>query len=130
MGRQEEAAGQHILVVEDEYLIMSDLTTAVEAEGARVIGPTASLAEALRLAANAPRIDGAVLDINLQGEMVYPLADMLEERGIPFVFATGYDDGAIPQRYAKVKRFQKPFDPAQVVCSLTSGAKHNRNEIC
>jgi CheY-like chemotaxis protein len=82
-------AKRRVLLVEDDYFIVSDLARSFEAEGAEVVGPAATVADGLALLAEAPNLDGAVLDINLQGEMVFPLADALTARGVPFVFATG-----------------------------------------
>jgi CheY-like chemotaxis protein len=106
-------AGSRILVVEDECVIVMDMIETFQAKGAEVIGPAASVAAALELAAT-QKIDGAVLDLNLRGEMAYPVADLLQARGVPFIFATGYGDDAIPKRYAKVRRCQKPVDPVKI----------------
>jgi hypothetical protein len=76
------------------------------------------VAEALRLVAASSRVDGAVLDINLQGEMVYPLADILTARGIPFVFATGYDRESIPERFDDHLRCEKPVRVENVANAL------------
>jgi CheY-like chemotaxis protein len=107
-------AGRHILLVEDDYFIAYDLATTFEAAGVKVVGPVASLSDALDLIARTDRLDGAILDINLRGEMVYPLADALKARSIPVVFATGYGRHDIPARYADVPLCEKPVDPEQV----------------
>jgi hypothetical protein len=60
--------------------------------------------------ASGERIDAAVLDINLHGDMTYPLADALRSRGVPFLFATGYDDGHLPPEYADIPRCEKPLN--------------------
>lgn len=99
-----------ILVVEDEYFVAADLAQALAAAGTAVIGPVSTEDEALALLDAGERIDGAVLDINLRGEMVYPLADALRERGVPFVFATGYGASILPIRFRGVPRWEKPFD--------------------
>ena len=100
--------GRRILVVEDDYFLAEDMRTNLERAGAEVVGPIPRLKQALDLLARSERLDGAVLDINLAGEMVYPLADALRERGVPFVFATGYDEKNIPPRYADVPWCPKP----------------------
>ena len=107
-------AGRRVLLVEDEYFIVDDMVRSFEAGGALVVGPVASVDEALDLVGRGERLDGAVLDVNLQGEMAYPVADALAARGVPFVFATGYDDASIPARYARVTRYQKPVDPDKI----------------
>jgi CheY-like chemotaxis protein len=111
-------SGRHVLVVEDEYFIADDLVCAFEACGARVLGPVATLQDALALVAETERIDCAVLDINLQGDMVYPLADALARRGVPFVFATGYNGAMIDQRYVGVPRCEKPVSPGAIAKAL------------
>jgi len=91
--------GRRILVVEDEYMMAEDLRHDLEKAGAKVVGPVPSVAGALRLLAEEGVIDGAILDVNLRGEKAYPVADVLRERGIPFVLATGYEQWALPQAY-------------------------------
>lgn len=106
-----------ILVVEDEYLLADALADGLTALGAQVVGPAGGLAEALALAAEA-EIDGAVLDINLRGEMVFPLADALAVRGVPYVFATGYGRESIPVRHQGAPTLSKPVDVAALKALL------------
>lgn len=101
--------GRRVLVVEDEYLLAEDLRQDLEDQGADVLGPVPSVAEALELLRQDPAPDLAVLDINLQGGKVYPVADALRAKAIPFLFATGYDAQAIPPAYADVPRTEKPL---------------------
>ncbi|WP_237479068.1 response regulator [Lichenibacterium dinghuense] len=103
-------AQRQILLAEDEYFIMQDLRSGLQALGATVVGPAPSVAGALALIAGAPRIDAAVLDINLRGETIYPVADMLSARGIPFLFATGYSNAVIDEPYRGVPACEKPID--------------------
>ena len=92
------------------------LQNLLEECGAEVIGPAGSVKDALGLVEkNGERIDGAVLDVNLRNEPVYPVADALAAQGLPFVFTTGYDTLAIPEAYAGVPRCEKPVDIAQLV---------------
>jgi CheY-like chemotaxis protein len=105
---------RRILVVEDEYFIAEELREALDRLGATVVGPVPTGEKALALLKSEP-IDMAVLDINLRGEMSFAVADALEERGIPFVFATGYDHTAVPERYRDIPHWAKPFDPEQLV---------------
>ena len=105
---------RRILVVEDEYMLSEDVRELLEAAGAIVVGPVGKIAAAMELAGSDQRLDGAVLDINLQGEMVFPLADLLRERQIPYLFATGYDAEAIPVRFSQVKRCEKPLNAEHV----------------
>ncbi len=101
--------GRRILVVEDEYYVARELHLGLVAAGASVIGPASSLDIALDLIKASSTIDAAVLDINLSGEMVFPAADLLLERGVPIIFSTGYDRSAIPARFNHVPRCEKPF---------------------
>jgi len=67
-------------------------------------------------------LDAAMLDIKLRNEMIFPVADALRARGVPFVFTTGYNEHAIPDRYKDVARYEKPFDASQVARALFSDA--------
>ena len=107
-----------ILVAEDEYLLADDLCTELADHGATVVGPAATVDQGLALLGETERLHGAVLDVNLRGEPVFPLADQLIARGRPFVFTTGYDANAIPERFAGVPRCQKPVRVADVVRAL------------
>jgi len=107
--------GRCLLVVEDEYLIAADLASSLESLGVEVVGPAASVEEALSLIENSRnRLDGAVLDINLGDERVYPVAEALRARDVPFVFTTGYDAIAVPPAYASSPRCEKPVDKTQL----------------
>ena len=105
--------GKRILVVEDEALVSMLMEEELLDAGALVIGPACSLDEALRLTETAAADGGlsvAVLDINLAGVAVWPVADRLAALGVPFVFSTGYDDNHNPARHAAAPRLVKPFD--------------------
>jgi CheY-like chemotaxis protein len=106
--------GQRILLVEDDYFIAYDLATTLETAGTKVVGPVTSLSEALDLVMRTDRLDGAILDINLQGEMVFPLVDTLKAQGIPVVFASGYGRHDIPGRYADIPLCEKPIEPQRI----------------
>lgn len=111
-------AGSRILVVEDEYFLADDLHGALTEAGAEVLGPMPSVSDANTFIAGESSIDAAILDINLHGEMVFPVADALRERGIPFAFATGYDEAVLPERFASVPRIEKPFKSARIAAVL------------
>lgn len=111
-------SGRRILVVEDEYLIADDLAALLRGAGAEVIGPAASLPKAMRLASDTQHFDAAVLDINLRGVNVFPLADELLARGIPMLFMTGYGENNVPADYCTIARFEKPTGTARVVEEL------------
>ena len=99
--------GRYILIAEDEFLLADDLAQLLKSEGAVVVGPVASVAAALSLIEGQTRIDLALLDVNLGGDMAFPVGDALIERDIPFAFTTGYD--AVPARFAAIPRLEKPF---------------------
>lgn len=100
-----------VLVVEDEYMLADALADGLTALGVQVVGPVGGLEEALALAA-ASQLDGAILDVNLGGEMVFPLADALAAKGVPYVFATGYGRESIPEPYREAPILSKPVDVA------------------
>ncbi|MDQ0561144.1 DNA-binding response OmpR family regulator [Rhizobium mesoamericanum] len=110
--------GKRILLVEDEYVLANDLQRIFSEEGANVLGPIASVDDALDLIEAGETIDGAVLDMNLQGEMAFPVADELLDHGTPFVFATGYDRSAVPDRYRNIVCCEKPVSIQTVANAL------------
>jgi CheY-like chemotaxis protein len=124
--RRQRLKGRRLLVVEDEYLVAADLTSSLEAHGAEVVGPAASVQDALSLVNNGGRLDGAVLDINLRSERVYPVADLLTARGVPFIFTTGYDAVAVPIAYAGAPRCEKPVDKTRLIGWLSNTGLQKR----
>lgn len=103
------------LVVEDDRLTAADLAEALRDAGARVVGSAPSVAAALGLIAGSGPLGGAMLDVDLRGETVFPVADELVRRGVPFLFVTSHDASAIPERFAHVTRCEKPVDSNRVV---------------
>ena len=101
--------GRRVLVVEDEYVVAEDLREELLRWGAEVMGPVATVADALVLLDVGPVPDMAILDIGLGDELVYPVADALRARGVPFMFVTGYDARVIPESYADVLLREKPL---------------------
>jgi CheY-like chemotaxis protein len=110
-------SGLRVLVVEDDYMIATDISEGLASMGAQVIGPAADLTEARRLVAE-KKIDAVVLDLNLEGQIAVDLADDLVARQIPFVLATGYQAEGIPPRHAHVPRCEKPFNSIDVAKAL------------
>ena len=106
--------GRRVLIVEDDYFMADELRAEFQQAGAEVVGPVGRVSEALELVGRDEPIHGAVLDINLAGEMVFDVADALRARNVPFVFVTGYDAETIPAAYATVTRCEKPIDPATI----------------
>ena len=114
---------RRILVVEDSALIAIEIEEAVRELGYEVLGPVARLSSAMEIAESQP-VDGALLDINLDGVQVFPLADLLRERGVPFLFATGYDRRTVlPPRFGSVPTLAKPFSPSELARLLTATLK-------
>ena len=119
--------GASILVVEDDMLVARQTQEMLKAAGAEIVGPFGRLSEAVQHAAS-DRLDGAVLDINLHGQFVWPAARALQARGIPFVFATGYSDLLeLPDDLAGTKRIEKPFEAAQLLLHLRNSIHPRRH---
>ncbi len=108
-----EAAGaviqlRRVLVVEDEVMVAMYVEDLLTELGFEVVAMATGLDQALPLARGA-EFDFAVLDINLAGEASFPVADVLRERGIPFLFASGYGSKGLIEAYRTATRIQKPF---------------------
>ncbi|MBM3604159.1 MAG: response regulator [Alphaproteobacteria bacterium] len=106
-----------IMIVEDEFWTAMDMATQVEDRGGAVTGPSASVSEALAMLHGQDCPDAAILDVKLQGTEVYALADVLRQRGIPFVFATAYEAKVLPARFADVPHYEKPMIVSECVNS-------------
>ena len=100
-------AGRRVLVVEDQYLVAEEMRRMVIALGGEVVGPVARAAPGLDVIAR-QGIDLALLDINLGGDDVYPLAEELLRRDAPFFFVTGSEPWVIPEMFRDVPRLEKP----------------------
>jgi CheY-like chemotaxis protein len=106
-----------ILIVEDEMLVAMNIEDMLLELGHEVAGLASRLGPALALARES-RFDAAMLDVNLAGEASFPVADLLIERGIPFLFATGYGRQGIEERYRGFPMLQKPFRTADLGTAL------------
>jgi CheY-like chemotaxis protein len=104
---------QRVLVVEDETLVALDLEDLLLQMGHHVLGPATRVAEAVALARDAD-FDFAILDVNLAGSPSYPVADILRERGIPFVFSTGYGAAGLADAYSGEQALSKPYQPHEL----------------
>lgn len=118
--------GQKVLLVEDDYFIAVEMQRMLSRSGAEVLGPVASVHKALALIAASSQIDTAVLDVNLRDIMVFPVADALTSRGVPFIFATGYEGTVIPPCYRHVQRCEKPVELDALVRVLLEVKGHNQ----
>jgi len=122
--KEQRLSGLRVLVVEDEFLVSVALEEDLRDAGATIVGPFSDLQAALSRA-DRQDFDLALLDINLGGTMVYPLADVLLARQVPFVFLSGYIGADLPARFATHRRLSKPYDPNRLVdeiVKLTRGS--------
>ncbi|MBB3559016.1 CheY-like chemotaxis protein [Rhizobium sp. BK512] len=110
-------AGKRVLVVEDEFLLAEETRRELVKLGAVVIGPTPRVDDALFLIED-EQIDAAILDVFLSDAMVFPVAERLEELGIPFVFATAYDPSIIPERFGGYILCDKPIELENIAQGL------------
>ena len=113
--------GRRILVVEDEVLIGMMLQDMLSDLGCEVIGPIIRLAPAMEAAEREP-IDLAILDVNLAGEAVFPVADALQTRQVPIIFSTGYGTADLVDPYKAFPTLSKPYDVDELRRVLTSVA--------
>lgn len=115
-------SGRRVLVVEDEYFLADDIVRALQSLGARVVGPFGELQEATNnlIDDGDALLDAAIVDINLQNEMVFSLARVLRARKIPFVFTTGYDKTPVETEFQDVRLWEKPLDISAMTRELTS----------
>jgi DNA-binding response OmpR family regulator len=108
-----DVAGCRVLVVEDEMLIAILIEDILSDMGCEVVGPIGKLEAALQTAKDGA-FDIAVLDVTIRGGKVYPVAEELMARGVPFIFASGYGDWALPPPLREKRRLIKPFTAAEL----------------
>lgn len=113
--------GMRILIVEDEAYFAADLAEEMRSRGAEVIGPVGTVEEAMRAVAS-NWIDHAVLDVDLDGRMSFEIADRLESAAIPYVFATALSADALPARFWRKPRLEKPFRTAALAEMMATPA--------
>ena len=104
-----DLAGRQVLIVEDRYLIASELAEQVRELGGEVMGPARSL-DAARELVSAQAPDLALLDVNLEDELVFPLVEELTRGDTPVILLTGYEGDTLPQRWSSLPRLLKPVD--------------------
>jgi CheY-like chemotaxis protein len=120
--------GVRLLLVEDEAMVAMMLEEMLTDLGCVVVEVAGTLARGLSLA-DADTLDAAVLDINLGGDKVYPVAEKLAAMGVPFVFSTGYGLAGIAPAFARIPALAKPFRPEALEAALMAalGRKASQN---
>jgi two-component SAPR family response regulator len=111
-------AGRRILVVEDDFNIANAISMAFKANGAEIIGPVGNVRDALALVDNPGQIDGAVLDVKLRDEFIYPVAEALRVKNVSMVFTTGYDETSLAPAFADIPCLQKPVTIGRLTRAL------------
>jgi len=119
-------AGTRVLIVEDNYVVADALRYLIDGYGGSVSAIVPNLERAFEVLAEGP-VDVAVLDINLSGISVVPLADHLRTHGVPFVFLSGYgDDELLPERLRGQPRFDKPVEAERLVRGMLAVTSRQR----
>ncbi len=104
-------SGLRLLVVEDEAMIALMIENMLDTLGCVVVDVASTLSQGLAIACNPTlQLDGAILDINLGGEHVYPVAELLRKRNVPFIFSTGYGRPGLATSFAAVPTLAKPYE--------------------
>lgn len=106
---QQPLAGAKVLVLEDETLVSMMVEDMLLDLGCEVVGPFAKLDQALAFIDGGDPIDAALLDVNLGGVRSFPMAEALADKGVPFVFTTGYDESGLPDAWRGRPTLRKPF---------------------
>jgi DNA-binding response OmpR family regulator len=111
--------GSRVLVLEDEFFLADDLARALRDAGAEPVGPVSTIGQAEELVAR-ERVDAAILDVNLHGEMASDFIERLAKTEMPCLIVSGYGEDALPEAVANVARVEKPVSPTVVVLSLAA----------
>ncbi len=112
--------GARVLVLEDETLVSMMVEDMLADLGCEVVGPFARLDQALSFIDGGGELDLALLDVNLGGERSFPMAEKLVEKGVPFVFTTGYDEAGMPDVWRGRPSLRKPFMMHEMAAVLRS----------
>ena len=121
MAQAADLTGMKILVVEDNFLVADVLCEGLRDIGCEIVGPAPNLERGTKLvdAIGDEHLDGALLDVNLGDGFSFPIAAKLRERGVPFIFLTGYDDRRIvPGEFQTAPRLAKPCNIAQLAAAM------------
>jgi CheY-like chemotaxis protein len=113
--------GLRLLIVEDEAMVAMMVEDMLADLGCVVVDVAGTLSRGLALVADGDlALDGAILDVNLGGEKVYPVAEALAARGIPFIFATGYGIAGIAEDFSHIPALAKPYEARALEMMLAS----------
>jgi CheY-like chemotaxis protein len=115
-----DISGLKVLVVEDEFLVAMVIEEVLAEFGCVVAGIATTVAQALGEIQAADDLDVAILDVNLGGEKVFPVADALRARNVPFVFSTGYGPADLARRYPESRLLGKPYMPDALAEALAA----------
>jgi CheY-like chemotaxis protein len=110
--------GRQVLIVEDRFFVADDLRRVLAGHGAEVVGVVADVEGAKRLA-ETRKVELAVLDVDLRGRDVFEFAAILEARGVPFIFVTGYSQAHLPEQYQARPIVAKPFSETDLLAKAT-----------
>jgi DNA-binding response OmpR family regulator len=109
--------GKRILVIEDEYFIAMDIKRTLNDVGVDIVGPLSNIGQGLASASD-DKLDAAILDLNLDGVMSFPLAERLAALGVPYLFLTGYDSWSLPHDFRAAPHVVKPFSSQQLIAAV------------
>jgi CheY-like chemotaxis protein len=115
----QDTTGHRVLLVEDEAMIAMLVEDMLEDLGHDLAAVATRLEEALALS-RSEAFDLAILDLNLGGVLTYPVADALRDKGVPFIFATGYGSSGLKDTYADLPTLQKPFNQEALGHAITA----------
>src|SRR5690606_2804350 len=114
-----ELNGKRIVVVEDDFLLATDICRELRNLGATVLGPAPTPFYATQLISRR-KVDAAILDVLLHGTTVFEVADLLRDQGVPFLFTTAYDRRGIPSRFRETRLLEKPLDRKRLLSEIVA----------
>ncbi|ANF54227.1 response regulator [Brevundimonas diminuta] len=119
-------SGRRVLIVEDESLVAMLLETILADLGCDVVGPESNIEDGLNVASGTAPLDAALLDVNVAGREIFPVAEALKARGVPFVFSTGYGEAGLPEHWRGNPTVQKPFTEGAIRDALMTALNMQR----
>ena len=125
--KQTALQGRSILIVEDDCVTAMDLAETLAEAGAQIVGPAGTVEGALELLSRRPRLDIALLDVEVEGSFVFDVADELVKREVPIIFTTGYERSEIPPRFHTVRHCEKPVGIAAIARALSEELEQRAN---